>query len=624
MGLPMPGKSYNPPKSNTACCGGANLPYNTPMGIAKIQDFWTSTFIFRFIRLAKPFWSSEERWRVRLLVLAFLGLSVAQIVVQVRINLWSAGLFNALEQHSMDGFFLQLEVLALILASGMTISTTHMMVKRRLQLMWRRWLTKRVLDQWICRGHQVQVTYIPGDHDNPDGRIAEDIRTTVESAIDLAHSFFYCCLLLVSFTQILWSLSGTITVDVRMMTFTIPGHMVWIALIYSTAATTLALIVGWPLIRAQDRRQTAEANFRFGLVHVRENAESIALLHGEADERRHLSKLFSGIRNSWDRQSAAIGRLFLFTSGYAILSTAFPIMVAAPRFISGTITLGTLMQTAQAFQQMASALSWPIDNLQKVAEWRASVERVIKLQDALTQISNGHTPEGAAINVTHAPGNQLVFEHLSIGSPSGDTILSKFNATVDRGERVLISGDPTAAIHLFKVVAGLWPWGTGQVTIPEGTRIFFMPRRPYLPVGSLRDAIAYPSPLAAYASTFNEEMALNRVGLDYLIPRLAEEATWEDCLSLDEQQRLGFARLLLHSPDWIFIEEATDSLTPEAEVQIFTMLIAELPNATLLTIGYHNCLGTFHNRTIVPAERRRSGRTAQTPGVKRGGPRSKN
>ena len=588
------------------------------MVIRKIWDFWTSTFIFRFIRLASPFWSSEEKWRVRLLVCAFFALAVAQIVVQVRINLWSAGLFNALEQHSMDGFFLQLEVLALILASGMTINTTHMMVKRRLQLMWRRWLTKGVLDQWICRGHQVQVTYIPGDHDNPDGRIAEDIRTTVESAIELAHSFFYCLMLLASFTQILWSLSGDLSIDTGLLTLHIPGHMVWIALLYSTCATTLALIVGWPLIRAQDRRQTAEANFRFGLVHVRENAESIALLHGEADERRHLSKLFAGIRNSWDRQSVAIGRLFLFTSGYAILSTAFPVMVAAPRFINGSITLGTLMQTAQAFQQMASALSWPIDNLQKVAEWRASVERVIKLQDALSKLGNGHGPNGAGIAVTHAPGTDMVFDHLRIASPVGDTVLDEFNATITKGERVLISGDPTAAIHLFKVVAGLWPWGSGSVSIPEGTRIFFMPRRPYLPVGTLRDALSYPSPLTVFAPQRTEEMVLSRVGLEYLIPRLSEEATWEDCLSLEEQQRLGFARLLLHSPDWIFIEEATDSLSPEAEAQIFAMLISELPQATLLTIGYHTCLTSFHNRTIIPAERRQARRTPLTPGIKRG------
>ena len=545
-------------------------------------------------------------------------LSIAQIVIQIRINLWSAGLFNALEQRSLDGFFLQLEVLGLILASGMTINTTHMMVKRRLQLMWRRWLTKNVLDQWISRGHQVQVTYIPGDHDNPDGRIAEDIRATVENAIELAHSLFYCVLLLVSFVQILWSLSGVLSFDMGVMTINIPGHMVWIALAYSSAATTMALIVGWPLIRAQDRRQTAEANFRFGLVHVRENAESIALLHGEADERRHLSKLFGGIRNAWDRQSTAIGRLFLFTSGYSILSTAFPVMVAAPRFIAGSITLGTLMQTAQAFQQLAASLSWPIDNLQKVAEWRASVERVINLQDALSKLGNGHCPEGAGIKIGHGPGTDMTFTDLSIATPNGDVILDGFDATISKGERVLISGDPTAAIHLFKVVAGLWPWGTGSVTIPDGMHVFFMPRRPYLPTGKLRDAIAYPSPVAVFSNARTEETVLQRVGLSHLIPRLSESATWEDCLSQEEQQRLGFARLLLHGPDWIFLEEATDSLSPESEAQLLSMLIEEFPQATILTIGYHSGLEAFHSRIIVPTERRSAERTPSATGIRRG------
>ncbi len=582
------------------------------------KDSWKSGFLFRFLKLAGPFWNTEDKWRVRLLAMALIGLSLGQIFVQIRINLWSAGLFNALEQHSMDGFFLQMEVLALILASGMTINTTHMMVKRRLQLMWRRWLTKRLLDQWVSRGHQVQVTYIPGDHDNPDGRISEDIRTTVETAIELFHSMFYCALLLLSFIQILWSLSGVLRIDLFMFTLNIPGHMVWIALVYSGCATTMALIVGWPLIRAQDRRQTAEANFRFGLVHVRENAESIALLHGEADERRHLTKLFGGIRNTWDRQSAAIGRLFLFTSGYSILSTAFPVMVAAPRFIAGTITLGTLMQTAQAFQQLAAALSWPIDNLQKVAEWRASVERVIKLQDALAKLGNGHGPEGAGIEIVRGPGDQLIFDQLRIDSPGGEIVLPPFDAVISKGERVLISGDPTSAIHLFKVVAGLWPWGAGKLTIPADTRIFFMPRRPYLPVGTLCAAIAYPSAAQIYTGDRTEESVLKKVGLDYLIPRLQESATWEDVLSQEEQQRLGFARLLLHGPDWIFIEEATDSLSPEAETQLLTLLMTEFPTATILTIGYHPGLDALHHRTICPAERRQKLRTPSATGVKRG------
>lgn len=569
-------------------------------------------FILRFLCLISPFWNGEEKWRARALTVTLVALTIAQIIVQVRINMWSAGLFNALEQHSLENFFVQLEVLGLILASGMTVAATHMMVKRRIQLLWRRCLTKQILDQWVALGHQVQVTYIPGDHDNPDGRIAEDIRVTTEAAIELAHSLFYCFLLLISFIEILWSLSGVLTFDLSLFTIDIPGHMVWIALAYSGLATTTAMVVGWPLVRAADRRQSAEANFRFGLVHVRENAESIALLHGEIDERRRLTTLFSGIRSAWDRQSAAIGRLFLFSSGYSILSTAFPIVVAAPRFISGSITLGTLMQTAQAFQQLASALSWPIDNLPRVAEWRASVERVLKLQDALAKICNGHVPDGAGIATVTDAGPDLILEDLTITTPGGQVILDKFSAAIHPGEKVLITGDPAAAVHLFKVVAGLWPWGKGRMSMPRDASIFFMPHRPYLPVGTLREAVSYPAPRQNF-ETLQIERALALSGLRNLIHRLEERETWENALSVTEQQRLGFARLLLHRPNWVFMEEATDALDPEAEIAIMAMLTQELPGVTILTIGYHPGLAQIHDRVITPCERRRSHRRDLIP-----------
>ena len=574
-------------------------------------------FIARFLRLAGPFWNSEERWSVRALTLALILLTVAQIVLQVRINLWSANLFNALDHRSMAQFFQQLEILGMILVASMTINATHMLIKRRIQLMWRRWMTQKLLNQWVTRGHEIQITYIPGDHDNPDGRIAEDIRNTVESALELAHSLFYCLMLLISFIDILWGLSGILTIRLLVVDIPIPGHMVWIALVYSICATALALIVGWPLIRAADRRQTAEANFRFGLVHVRENAEAIALVHGELDERNRLNTLFSGIRSSWDRQSYAMGRLFLFTSGYSVLSTAVPVLVAAPRFIAGTITLGALMQTAQAFQQLAAALSWPIDNLQKVAEWRASVERVIKLQDALAKLGNGHGPEGAGIVVDHDNEDSLEFHHVSITSPEGTVLVADINEIITKGEKVQIAGDPLAAIYVFKVVAGLWPWGSGSVLMPQPWKIFFVPQRPYLPVGTLRDAIAYPRPRQELSATQSEETAMDRVGLGHLIPRLDESATWDTVLSQEEQQRLGLARLLIHRPSWVFIEEGTDALSPVAETSMMAMIMEELPESTVITIGHRPGLAAFHQRTIIVRERRHATRAPLSQGVKR-------
>ncbi len=563
-------------------------------------------FTLRFIRLALPYFSSsDEKWTARALVALLVVLTVAQVVVPVRINIWSAHLFDALEQKSMSRFFAQIGVIAMIMVASIVINTAHLSIKRLLQINWRRWLTRHILDDWMSAGRQFQVTHLPGEHDNPDGRIAEDVRNTTEAALDLGHSLFYCCLLLVSFVQILWELSGPLEVTVAGHLVSIPGHMVWVALAYSITATTLALTIGWPLIHATDKRQTAEANFRFGLVRGREHAEAIALLHGEADERRRLADLFRGIQAAWHRQTSALARLFAFTSGYSVISTAFPILIAAPRYIAGTITLGQLMQTAQAFQQLSQALSWPVDNLQGGAVWRASVERVLALWDALRALDQGVFPGGhEGITMATSATSTLGFRHLTIANPNGDVVLSDFNCEVRDKEWVLIAGDPVAAIKLFKVVSGLWPWGSGTVELPRDAAIFFMPQRPYLPIGRLRSAVAYPAGPTAFDNAHLAE-ALDRVGLRQLTGRLDEVGIWEQVLTVSEQQRLGFARLLLHRPDWIFIEEATDSLDSEGEDDMMQLLRQEFDKkATVLTIGYHTTLEAYHQRILAPVDRR--------------------
>ncbi len=561
-------------------------------------------FFLRFLRLAGPFWTAEDKWIAWGLTLLLVLLTVAQVTIPVRINSWNAALFDALEQRSFNRFVVQIGVIFVILAFSMAITSTHMLVKRQLQLSWRRWLTRRLLSTWMESGRQFQVIHIPGEHDNPDGRIAEDARTTTEAAIDLAHSLLYCLLILGSFVKILWSLSGPFQLGWDGFSVAIPGYLVWVAIAYASTASFLALAFGWPLIRATDRRQTAEANFRFGLVRGRENSEAIALLRGEPDERRRLLDLFKGIQKSWFRQSLALARLFLFTQGYSILSQAFPILIVAPRYIAGHISLGGLMQTSQAFGQLAGSLSWPVDNLQRVAEWRASVERVLALSDALTTLdAERESGEIAGIMVATGERPVLGFHDLCITNPDGSTQVRCFNAEVTLGERVLISGEPGAAIKLFKVVAGLWPWGHGRVELPKDAQIFFMPQRPYLPFGRLRSALGYPAGPGAFDDAALAK-ALIRVGLGSLTERLDEVGLWEQMLTTDEQQRLGFARLLLHRPNWIFLEEATDALAPEGEAEMLTILTEDFPAATVLTIGYHSALEAFHHRKLMPLERR--------------------
>jgi putative ATP-binding cassette transporter len=557
-------------------------------------------FFRQFILLSGPFWNSEDKWRVRGLTAMLIAFTLLQVVSPILINLWSANLFNALEQKSMDRFMVQIAALVVILIFAMSVTATHMSLKRGLQVKWRRWLTKRLLDNWMAEGRHYQVIHMPGEHDNPDGRIAEDIRNATESAIDLAHSLVYCLLVLVSFTQILWSLSGIVTLDLLGTAIDIPGHMVVISMLYAGAGTTAAVLLGRPLVRAVNKRQTVEANFRFGLVRVRENSEAIALVHGEPDERRRLKDLFGNVILSWNRQTTALVHIFLFSSGYQVLATGFPILIAAPRYIAGAITLGALMQIAQAFQQMTSALSWPVDNLSKAAEWKASVERVLSIHNALEELHSDNTiacEPDRRICTGQAGSTDLHFHDLCIATPSGAPVVNHFTATIERGERVLITGDPDAAIKLFKVVAGLWPWGCGRVELPTDATIFFMPQRPYLPIARLRSALAYPMGPDSYDDD-TLAAALNRVSLGHLIKRLEDTTAWEQALTMGEQQRLGFARLLLHRPDWIFIEEATAAMLPEGEQQMMRLVQEEFPTATVLTVGYHSALEAYHHRKL--------------------------
>jgi putative ATP-binding cassette transporter len=556
-------------------------------------------FFARFVRLAGPFWNSEDKIVVRGLTLGLVMLTVLQIVIAVAITEWTAGLFDALEQHSMTRLMTQTGMLLLIFAANMGVTALHMRVKRRIQLDWRAWLTERLVGQWMNEGRHFAVTYMPGNHDNPDGRIAEDIRITTEYAIDLSHSLFYCLLLLISFTEILWTLSGTISLTLGQAEIAIPGHLVWVALIYSVAASSLGWWIGLPLVKATDIRQTVEANFRSGLVGAKERSRTIALTRNETDERRRLIDLFHGIVRAWQRQTRALTRILLFTSGYSVISTAFPILVSAPRYILGSITLGALMQSAQAFQHMVAALSWPVDNLAKGAEWRASVERVLGLVQALRGLEDDVTRiDFHRILVEKTDQPALTLHKVCVANPNGDIIVSGLDAAIRPGEWMQISGDPATGAKIFKVIAGLWPWGCGRVELPRDAQMFFMPPQPSLPMGPLREAVCYPSPPNAFDTTAIEN-ALRDAGLEEFTGRLEDTSAWEKVLSREAQQRLGVARLLLHRPDWILFQEALDALAPEEEERIMRLIQKEMPDAAVLTITNRPTVEALYHRHVV-------------------------
>jgi len=554
-------------------------------------------FTREMLRLCGPYWSSGQKWKIRAFTLALFLLTLAQVGLAVWTSYWNRALFDALEQRSVTGFLLQIGVFALIFLLTIGVTGAHLLVKRWLQLGWREWLTARVVDRWMARGRHYALSQTPGEHDNPDGRIAEDIRIVTETAIALAHTLVYSLLILGSFIDILWSVSGTISVPGTSVS--VPGYMVPLAFLYAAAGTVLGWMLGRSLVRSTNQLQTAEANFRFGLARSREHSEFIALMHGETIERRDSGRLFADIQLRWNRQSLAYMGIVGFSTGYGALLPVFPILVAAPQFIAGAMSLGMLMQAAQAFQKLTSALSWPVDNLGDMARCRASADRILSLYRDMEALDDrSTTTDTHRIKLGSSGRPQLLIRELCIADPAGQILLERFSARIRRGERVLLSGDPAVTSALFKVIAGLWPWGRGEVLLPDEPGIMFMPQRPYLPVGTLRALLCYPHAADSFSDA-SIHYALECAGIAWLAPRIDASDNWEQALPLRAQQRLGFARVVLQRPNWVFMEEATNAFDPKGESLIMEMLHRELPDSAVLTISFHPGLERLHQRKLV-------------------------
>lgn len=554
-------------------------------------------FFQQFFQLCGPYWHCAHKWQVRGFTLLLGLLTLGQVGLAVWMSYWNRALFDALEQRSLSQFLLQLGTFVAIFILTMAVTAFHLHVKRWLQLDWRDWMTARVLDHWLHKGQHYQLHYTTGEHDNPDGRISEDIRIVTETTIALGHTLFYSVLILFSFIDILLAVSGS--ANVPGTDVVVPGYMVLMAFLYAGVGSVLGLMLGRPLIRATNTLQTAEANFRFGLARARENSESIALMQGERVERKLSARLFAGISQNWNRQTLAYTWIVSYSAGYGALLPVFPIIIAAPQYIAGAMSLGVLMQAAQAFQKLTSALSWPVDSLGELARLRASADRVLSLyEDLLALEVQAVQPDPHRIRLGESPRLSLVFSDLTVANTDGQILLENFNAEVHRGERVLISGDPAVAISLFKVVAGLWPWGQGEVLLPHDHPVVFLPQRPFLPHGTLQSVLSYPAPPDAYDMRAMH-YALECAGLAWLGSRLGETDDWIHVLPAREQQRLGFARLFLQQPCWIFIEEATDSFDAKGEDCLMEMLYRELPNATVITISVHASMEKHHHRKIV-------------------------
>ncbi|MBP0443286.1 ABC transporter ATP-binding protein/permease [Roseomonas sp. SSH11] len=558
------------------------------------------SFLRRFWRLARGYYTGPERRSAWMLSAGVIALTLAQIAIQVRFNLWNRDFFNALEARDRAAFFGQMGTFLLLTAASMSVAVFQLYVRQLLQLRWRQWLVFRLQNRWLDGSRHYQMNFLPDIADNPDQRISENTRWATAMAVDMAVGLFQSVVMLISFVGILWTLSGPLMVAFGSNEFEIPGYMVFAALIYAIVGSTLTYLIGRPMVDINIRRNQAESDHRFALIRIRENSEGVALIRGETDEDRGLRRSFGHVVSVMKDLMRTERRLMWLTSAYGMVAGVFPILVASPRYFSGAITLGVLMQIGSAFGEVTRALNWFVDNFPRLADWRSHVERVAALEDSLDTADL--LDQESRINVTEGPledGREvLAFQNLQIAQADGNILVGEANAVIEAGEKVLIVGESgTGKSTLFRAISGVWPWGSGEVRVPRRDHMMFMPQRPYLPLGSLRGAIAYPAAPRKFSDSAIIA-ALQRCGLAHLTGRLDEEERWDRILSLGEQQRLAFARLLLHRPRWIFMDEATAALDEANQDAMMGLFQQELSESALISIGHRPGLDLFHDRTL--------------------------
>ena len=570
-------------------------------------------------RLAIPYFRSDERWSARLLLGSIIAMNLMLVGINVVLNYWNGAFFDSLQNKDWKGF---IELLLfwrrgpsgfmpgflLIATVYIVIAIYRTYITQWLQIRWRRWLTSHVLDDWLADRAYYRISLAADPRgagtDNPDQRIADDIRTFVEDTLSLGIGLLSNVVSLFSFVGILWSLSGTIT----LLGITIPGYMVWVALIYAAIGTWLTHLIGRPLAALTFTRQRVEADFRFALVRLRENTEGIALQGGEAEEKDNLTQRFTAVMANWWEIMRRQKLLNSLVAGYSQVAGIFPIVVAAPRYFAGQIPLGGLTRTAGAFGEVQGALSWVIDaytgNSQSIPVWRAEIARLTLFLGAV------HAARGlSGAGVKLAPGQASGWEahDLTLSLPDGTVLLDGAALSFPKGRATLITGRSGAGKStLFRALAGIWPFGAGTVQRPPGTYLF-LPQRPYVPLGTLRHALTYPAASGAYSDEA-VRATLADVGLGAFAPALDDTENWSQRFSGGEQQRLSIARALLLKPDWLFLDEATSNLDPEAEGELYRLLREHLTGTTLVSIAHRESVGRYHDARLV------LGRSAGGPG----------
>lgn len=552
-----------------------------------VNDAVRGQFFRKVWAMTTPYWRSEEKGKAWTLLIAVIALTLFSVAISVWINSWYKDFYNALQRKDEAAFWQLILYFCGIATVAILGAVYRLYLTQMLTIRWRAWLTEKHFKRWLDHKNYYQLEQ-GGYTDNPDQRISEDLNTYTANTLSLGLGLLRTIVSLVSFSIILWGVSGSIEV----FGIEIPGYMFWCALLYAAVGSWLTHLIGRRLIGLNNKQQRFEADLRFSMVRVRENAESIALYNGEPNENRRLSNRFGLVwHNFWDIMRVS-KRLTFFTSGYGQIAIIFPFVVAAPRYLSGKIELGELMQINSAFGNVQENFSWFITAYSDLAAWRATCDRLLSFRQAMSD-NEQRTP---AIDVQNQ-GSELQVHNLGLDLADGRHLLTDADMTVEPGERVMLSGrSGSGKSTLLRAMGHLWPAGHGNIRLPAA-RYLFLPQKPYLPIGTLREALSYPQPGHTYTPERYAQV-LETCRLPHLVGRLDEANHWQRMLSPGEQQRLAFARALLYSPQWLYMDEATSAMDEEDEATLYQALIDEIPGLSIVSVGHRSSLKRFHPRHV--------------------------
>ena len=547
-------------------------------------------------KLIKEYWQSEYKWQARGLLALIIALNLGDVYILVLLNAWNNTFYNALQKYDKGVFLHALGYFSILAGIYIVISVYEQYFQQVLEIQWRRYMTDHYIGRWLSNKNYYRLQLAGNETDNPDQRISDDIRMFVSSTLNLVIGVLKAFVTLGSFVFILWQLSGSLPISWGGHVWRVPGYMVWAALGYAIIGTWMTSKIGRPLVQLNFEQQHYEADFRFSLVRLRENSESVAFYNGESNENNifqgRFQKVFANFRALMKRQK----KLTWLTSGYSQLAVIFPFLVAAPRYFSHQIQLGGLIQISSAFGRVQDSLSYFVNSYSSIAEWQAIRDRLVDFQNHLSETES--ISEKAMIQTEYNRNSAFWVSEMTIRRPDGEVLIEKLDFKLGPSESLLITGPSgSGKSTLIRTLAGIWPFGNGRLNRPQNEGILFLPQKPYLPLGSLRDVLLYPLKPEFVTDKILKEL-MNACKLNEFNDRLDEVENWSQVLSLGEQQRIAFVRALLQDPKWLFLDEATSALDEPTEDFLYQQIRNRLKNTTIISVGHRQTLNRYHQSRL--------------------------